>query len=136
MVFDDSAEPKEIKDLRGIPSGSNLFMWRSSDSKKLTREKAEEDLFTIDLVVSLLNSDKYRKGDHILRHQLQNRKQIIKMGVESSDIRKNKDRGIKRTYITEQGVLSVLENYHKKGRINDYKEDDVLKDLKDLVIRF
>ena len=95
----------------------------------------KENLFTKNLVVSLLNLDKYKKGDNIPEHQLRSRKQIIEMGVERSDIKKIKEKGIDRFYLTEQAVFSVLEHYYKKGRINDYNKKDILKDLKDVASR-
>lgn len=119
---------------KGFAPGADIFKWMQGITKEIAKAMAiKHHLYVNDYIVSLLNQ--YRTNEHYFnKSQIDTYKKCLAWGVKIGDIRKIKIGRVKRLYFTPEGVNSVFQRYNEKGRLRDYKEENLEKELRKLVI--
>lgn len=117
-------------EVRKIAPGANPFEWAAGACNNLYKDMAEKSLFARDLVIRVMNSEKYRVNEYVSKSQVKWRRQFTDLGVNPSDIIKKKERNMVRLYLTEQGVLSLFRIYQDKGYVRPFNEKEVLSDVR------
>ena len=122
-------QPLKLTDGKGITPGANIFVWKRVMSKKVTKGLAlKKQRYAIEYVVALLNQ--YKKNEYSFnKNHLQTVKKCEDLGINTDHIRKCKVGSITRFCFTPEGMQSVFKQFYERGRLKEYKEENLEQEL-------